>query len=121
MNPCDQFAGSDKANCLQVVRCIRDTSCHASSVLDCYCGTADTAQCLATSGRVIANGVCKDAIETAFRTRDPFIVQNQFTDPATPGGAALFLTYCDSLVCSAECIPYASTCTDDCKAAAALR
>jgi len=112
VNGCDAFSGTAKANCLALVKCIRDSSCHTSNTLDCYCGTADATQCLATSGAVIANGACKALIEVGQGTTNPTAIQNAYTDIQNPAGAAMQLMLCDNAVCSEnhECIPYGPTC-----------
>jgi len=107
---CDAFAGAQKASCLALVKCVRDSSCHSNNTLDCYCGTADATQCLATTGAIIANGACKAQIEAAQGTTNPTAIQNSYTDVANPGGAAMSLMLCDNAVCAAQCIPYGTTC-----------
>jgi hypothetical protein len=102
---CDTFTGTDRDLCLAVIACVRLSSCHQNNTLDCYCGTADAAQCLSTSG-TIANGACKAEIEAGQKTTDPVAIQNQYTDVTFPAGAAMQLMLCDNAVCSAECIPY---------------
>ncbi len=103
---CSSFASAtDRDLCNALVACVRRTSCHTNNTLDCYCGTADATQCLATTGTV-ANGACKAEIEAAQKTTAPLAIQNQFTDITIPGGAAMSLMLCDNAVCAAECIPY---------------
>jgi hypothetical protein len=104
---CDAFTGPDRDLCVAVVACVRASGCHANNTLDCYCGTADATQCLATSGDVIANGACKAEIEAGQKTMSPSAIQNQYTDVSFPAGAAMSLMLCDNAVCNAQCIPYA--------------
>jgi hypothetical protein len=101
----DVFAGADRAQYDAVVACVRRTSCHLNNTLDCYCGSADATQCLATTGTV-ANGACKAEIEAGQHTTNPTAIQNQYTDIGLPAGAAMQLMLCDNAVCTAECIPY---------------
>ena len=103
---CDGFSGAARDNCLAVIACARRTSCHLNNTLDCYCGTADASQCLATTGGIIANGACKAEIEAGQGTTNPTAIQNQYTDVAFPAGAAMSLMLCDNAVCNSECIPY---------------
>jgi hypothetical protein len=103
---CDAFAGSDHDKCVAVLACARRTSCHLNNTLDCYCGTADATQCLATTGDVVANGACKAEIEAGQGTTSPTAIQNQYTDVTFPAGAAMSLLLCDNAVCNADCIPY---------------
>ena len=101
---CDAFSGDQRAACNQVVACVRKTNCHANgTTLDCYCGTADSEECLRPGG---ARGACKADIEAAQGTADPGVVQARYDDVKFPGGAALSFMLCDAIVCKADCVPY---------------
>jgi hypothetical protein len=96
---CKTFTGTGRTNCFALIDCMHSTGCHSVTPLDCYCGTADTTQCLATTG-VTANGVCKAQFEAAFGYTDPQLIQTNFSDITLPGGAASQMALCEQGGCS---------------------
>jgi hypothetical protein len=106
---CTTFTGTARAQCLALLKCVRDTSCHSVNPLACYCGTADATECLATTG-VVANGACKAQIEAAQGTTNPTAIQDAYTNVANPGGSAMSIALCDWALCAEQCIPYGTSC-----------
>ncbi|HET8932833.1 MAG TPA: DUF4215 domain-containing protein [Polyangiales bacterium] len=79
-------------NCTQVLDCAARSHCFGQ---ECYCGSADTAEC----GRGDARGPCKAEIEQAAGTTDPAIIRLLSFDPATPLGMAFTPRFCFDALC----------------------
>jgi cysteine-rich repeat protein len=79
-------------NCTQVLDCAARSHCFGQ---ECYCGSADTAEC----GRGDARGPCKAEIEQAAGTTDPAIIRLLSLDPATPLGMAFTPRFCFDALC----------------------
>jgi hypothetical protein len=102
---CAGLTGAAKANCVDLLNCIRNSHCAAASsnAQACYCGTASDAGCLSGS----ANGVCKTQYETAAGTTDAGVIASLLSDPSSPVGLVDNEISCDAdtsaPLCTAVC------------------
>ena len=88
-----------REDCLRVLDCVRDSGCGNGLAFNCYCGTANSADC--SNG--MANGMCRSAIEQGLNTTNPSEIAGRFTDPVYGGGLAMLRIGCEQSVCNTEC------------------
>ncbi len=81
--------------------CARDTNCAVGLPIDCYCGTATSAQCDAGNG----NGKCRKIIEEGLETTTAADVQARFSTPTYGAGLAMARINCDQQNCLDACFP----------------
>jgi hypothetical protein len=83
----------------EAIQCARVTGCGATGVQQCYCGTANTADCSAGSG----NGPCKAVLERALETNSPTAIISNFMSLSRGGGVAMARLNCDRVNCASAC------------------
>jgi hypothetical protein len=93
-------AGTPRSHlCNETLDCMRDTNCAVGQLIDCYCGTATSAQCDAGQG----NGACRTQIERGLETTSPVEITNRFTRDDLGAGFAILRVGCDQAFCAAQC------------------
>jgi hypothetical protein len=86
-----------QAQCLDTLRCVLPgpgascVSTATASLTSCYCGGASVEECLKKG---VASGVCKQVIETGFKTTDPVVIARSLVDTSYSSGVAMNLTKC---------------------------
>jgi cysteine-rich repeat protein len=91
--------------CERLVACVRQSRCYSgmqpSTVMDCFCGSADGGECITGA----ADGACKDEVEWAAETDDPIVVAERAGNSAFAiGGAHFVISTCDRAFCLNECL-----------------
>jgi hypothetical protein len=85
--------------CNETLHCIRQSGCAGGQLIDCYCGTATSAECDSGQG----NGLCREQLERGFETTNPVEITNRYTNPEFAAGFAMLRVGCDQAYCMAEC------------------
>jgi hypothetical protein len=85
----------------EALQCARETGCGLPQTQQCYCGTANTADCSAGQG----NGPCKQIIERALETTTPTQIISNFQSLLRGGGVAMARITCDRVNCQSQCFP----------------
>lgn len=85
----------------EAIQCARVTGCGLPAAQQCYCGTANTADCSAGSG----NGPCKAILERALETNVPTQIISNFQSLSRGGGVAMARVTCDRVNCQPSCFP----------------
>jgi len=80
--------------CSEVLNCAVVSRCFGT---ECYCGTADPAQC----GTGEANGPCRAEIERAAGTTDAALIRVISLDPTSTLGQAFAPRFCLDTLCRA--------------------
>lgn len=89
------FDREQTAGCERLVRCMRDSGC---SGLDCYCAN-DLLGCAVG----FASGPCREEVERAADSMDPFDIAYKLVDTANPSGRAASLRGCEVGRCAEGC------------------
>jgi hypothetical protein len=97
--------------CKETLDCIRRTQCHASNLINCYCGTTiDHGTCFST--KTEATGACKKELERALQVQPGSTgieALKLITEPGTAGGTAGIIATFENTPCASACIPYQAT------------
>jgi hypothetical protein len=88
-----------KELCQAVMACVERTDCAKSHVSGCYCGSAQSTECL--DGK--ANGACKAEMEAALESLDPMVVARRYDEEAFAGSVAMWRYHCLHRQCEEQC------------------
>src|SRR5439155_96485 len=90
---------ADKALCVALDTCMRQTNCWSNDPLDCLCGTATGTACASAA----ANGACKAEIQAATKSTDPVANGTLFYSFSVSAGFATQQSACDRDICPTPC------------------
>jgi hypothetical protein len=91
----DCYEGNRADLCKAVMQCAEKTKCARKRSLDCYCGSANAAECVSEGGK----GPCREDIEKAALTKDPKEISLRYADPQYAVGRAVTLIDCKRAYC----------------------
>jgi hypothetical protein len=104
ITPCSTF-GTQASVCNAVLDCVRRTSCHSQSPNDCLCGSGAVDACENGDPAGLL-GPCVNEIRAGLPGVPDNQLLNSLFDQTFPTGAAMFLSLCDSAICTTQCVPY---------------
>ena len=88
--------------CSAYYECAHETGCAAERQEACYCGNGiSDMECVAAG---LADGPCKEAVEAAADSTDPWEISARMFHSAYPLGWANQLLLCEWLYCNESCL-----------------